>query len=121
MSAWQRLEYPVGAGAPLFKPSAHVPQGFSNHSFHPPLFLSWTVLLLQNAGGMPFVGAGQGVGGSGGVEVSVLAEAKGKAEALYYVTLEVRAHLTLFVGGGGGCGQPRRRRRRSSGNCVVGE
>lgn len=43
-------------------------------------------------GGMPFAGTAQaaaGRGGSGNVEIGVLAEAKGKAQALYYVTLEV--------------------------------
>lgn len=46
---------------------------------------------------MPFSGAvGKGerksIGPSVTVEVGVLAEAKGKAETLYYVTLEVRGN-----------------------------
>lgn len=40
---------------------------------------------------MPFAGTAHVGGGAGGasVEATLLAEAKGKAESLYYVTLEV--------------------------------
>lgn len=52
---------------------------------------------------MPFSGSARHVGrgassAAASVEAGILSEAKGKAEALYYVTLEVGGVLFDFIG-----------------------